>query len=124
MAIVNNGTKVNLGSLPTGYTAPVITTFTDHEYERVLTLTVLKATVENADPAVTLANIIANATVGIDKQITDIIAGEFLSTPSVTAYSEMRLLSNNYANLSKSGAYLTTEPAKYIVIVKVYIKSV
>ena len=82
MAIVNNGTKNSLADthIPSGYTRPTVTTFTDQEYTRNLELTVLKATVENATASTTMTNIINDATIGITKQIDDILASDFTTT--------------------------------------------
>ena len=57
MAITNNGTRNSLPAAkkPTGYTSPTITSFTDWEYVRTLTLSVLKSTVEQAQVAAVAA---------------------------------------------------------------------
>lgn len=125
MAIVNNGTVNSLtqNEIPTGYTRPTVTTFTDHEYERTLTLSVLKATVENADPAITMANIIANATIGITKQIDDILAADYLATATVTAYADLIGLSNNFASVNGLAPYLTNVATSYVCSVKLYVKA-
>jgi|TARA_R100000501_G_C2619610_1_gene112933 hypothetical protein len=82
MAITNNGVVNSLpaSQIPSGYTRPTVTTFTDWQYKRTLTLTVLKATVENATRATTMTNIIENGTIGLEKQIVDIVAEDFISS--------------------------------------------
>lgn len=124
MAITNNGTKVSLGvnQIPSGYTKPSITTFEDHEYTRVLVLTVLKSTVQNATEATTLTNIIENATIGINKQIDDILAADYLATATVTAYSDLTNIKSNIANDNKSDFYNNTV-VSYLCTIKLFIKA-
>lgn len=125
MAITHLGAENNLPAtqLPASYVKPVIATFTDHQYVSDLTLEVLKATVQNADPAVTMANILDNATIGIDKQIEDILAADYLASATVTSYAVLSVLRTNYSDMSKTGDFLTTTAAKYICTVKLYVKS-
>ena len=125
MAITNNGTKNSLpeDDLPTGYTRPTVTTFADYEYVRNLTLSVLKSTVENATPATTMANIIADATIGITKQIDDILAADFLGSATVTAYADWVSISHNLATISGAGDYLDNIAFSYECTLKLYVKA-
>ena len=125
MAITNNGTKNNLpaNQLPSDYTKPAVTAITGALYPRELTLEVLKATVENADPKVTMANIIADAAIGITKQVTDILAADFVATRTVTAHAVFYDLKTNYSDLDTTGDYQTTTAPKYICKVKLFIKT-
>lgn len=122
MAISNLGATCDLpdDQIPSGYTKPVIATFSDFEFERTLTLNVLKATVETATPSTTLTAIFNNATIGINKQITDIIAADFLTTPTVTTYGRLISLSLNLDNTN----YLGNTAASYKCIVKLYVKAI
>ena len=97
MAISNLGAinSLPVAQKPSGYTDPVVATFTDYEYVRTVQLSVLKATVEAASAATTMANIFNNATVGINKQVADIIAADFLTTPAVTTYASLTALTTN-----------------------------
>lgn len=125
MAITNNGTKNGLPTtqLPTGYTLPTVTTFTDWEYKRTLNLTVLKATVENATPSTTMTNIFDNGTIGLDQQIVDIIAADYLATATVTTYAELIGLSNNISNTSDGdGVWLDDIATSYTATVVLYVK--
>lgn len=125
MAISNLGVVNNLpmSQLPTGYTPPVVATFADYEYKRVLTLNVLKATVENASPAITMANIIANVTVGLNKQITDIVVADFLTTPAVTTYGILTNLNTNIP-IDQNNVYLGNTPVSYVCTVELYVKAI
>ena len=245
MAIVNNGTKNSLpaAKLPTGYTVPTVTTFTDWEYKRTLTLSVLKATVEQAQVAaiaatgtVTCASVLAadtvtvngllytaqsgtkagnntlfdmsgtndqtaadladsitndartgtlndvtatattnvvtctssvagaagnattltssgatltvsgavftsgadivtsatgtitdifdDAVVGLDKQIEDIVAADFLASATVTTWAELTALTTNQATVSSGdGTWLTNTALSYVATVKLYVKT-
>lgn len=115
MAITNNGVQNSLtnNQLPTGYTKIGITTFDDNESVATYDLTVLKATVENSDPAVTMANILANGTIGLTKQITDILAGDYLASATVTAWADWTALSNNFSNIDGEGDFLTDAAPSY-----------
>lgn len=120
MAISNLGAinELPTSQLPSGYTKPVVATFTDYEYVRSVTLNVLKATVEAASASATMTAIFNNATVGINKQIADIIAADFLTTPSVTSYGSLTALTTNTED------YLTNAAAVYKCTVKIYVKAI
>ena len=126
MAITNNGATNALpdSQIPTGYTRPTVTTFADWQYQRKLTLSVLKATVENATPATTMTNIRENGTVGINKQIIDIVAADYVASETVTTFAVWNKLTNNYADTSSSGDFLTDTAASYTCTVTLYVKSV
>ena len=126
MAITNNGTKNSLpaAKLPTGYTVPTVTTFTDWEYSRILSLSVLKATVENATPATTMTNIFDDAAIGLDKQIVDIVAADFLATATVTTYAELTDLTTNIVDVSSGdGTWMDDTAVSYVARVILYIKA-
>jgi len=128
MAISNLGTVNGLDAskLPVGYTPPVIATFNDYEYTRSLRLSVSQSTVSVASAATTMANILSNATVGINKQITDIITADYLTTPTVTAFAIMTNLDTNMNPNSTAGAntYLTNATVNYVADVILYIKAI
>ena len=125
MAITNNGTVNNLpaAQLPSGYTLPVVTTFSDYQYVRTLNLTILKATVENATPSTTMTNIITNGTIGVNKQVQDIIAAAFISSETVTTYASLDSLSTNQSQNSDDEVWLDNIAQSYTATVKLYIKS-
>lgn len=121
MAISNLGAANRLpaSEIPSGYVLPVIASFSDWQYKYVLTLSVLKATVETATPATTLAAIFNNATIGVNKQIADIIAADFLATAAVITFAELYALD---INLNKSN-FLGNTPASYTCQVVVFVKA-
>ena len=125
MAITLNGTVNSLTSneVPSGYTRPTVTIFTDHEYINDLELTVLKATVENATATTTMANIISDAAIGITKQVSDILAADYLATATVTAYADWTGLSNNFADVNGAAVYLKDTAASYTCTVRLYVKT-
>lgn len=126
MAITNNGAVNNLpeSQIPSGYSRPEVTTFTDSQYTRVLSLSVLKATVENATRSITMTNIREDATVGINKQIVDIIAADFVASETVTTYARWTELDNNFTDISGTSTVMTDTAASYVCTVILYIKSV
>ena len=125
MAIVNNGTinSLTTNQIPAGYTRPTVTQFTDFEYKRTLDLTVLKSTVHNASADVTMANIIENVSIGITKQVSDILAGDYLASATVEAYADWIQFSNNYSDIDGEGDFLTTQVSTYQCKVILFVKT-
>lgn len=126
MALVNNGTVNGLhrSQLPATYVLPTVTLIPDYHYPRTMTLNVLKSTVHNADPLITMANIISDAGIGITKQVSDIMALDFLGTATVTFYTEWIGLKTNFSKIDAEGDFLTDAVASYECKVVIYIKAV
>jgi len=126
MAISNNGTQ-NLtpaAKLPAGYSRPSVTTFdTTGMYKSILSLSVLKSTVENAAPATTMANIISNGTIGITKQVDDILAADYLASATVTAFANIIDLTTNYKDETGSEVWLDNIAPSYVATVHLYVKA-
>jgi hypothetical protein len=124
MAITNNGTKVSAPDeqLPSGYTRPTITSFTDHEYYRRVVLSVLKATVESATKTTTMANIIGNGTIGVTKQVTDLVTADAVSSNTVTIYGDIVKVENNSTPQS-TGEFFSNVATSYLVTVDIYWKT-
>lgn len=124
MATTNNGTKNSLdsGQIPSGYSRPSVTTFTDYEFTSTRTLTVLKATVDESTATVTMAAIIANGTIGLTKQVDDIMTAMGADTVTTTVYAIWTGLTNNFANTVGSGDHLTTAAMSYSCTVTIYAK--
>lgn len=126
MALVNNGVKVSIGAglIPTGFTAPAVTPFADQDSKRTISLSVLKATVENADKATTLLNIINDVTIGISKQVSDIVDADYDEVANtVTFYADMTSLSNNQQR-SVATDFYGDVAVSYVATVDVYVKTV
>lgn len=125
MAIVHNGTqnKIPVFQIPSGYTKPSVTTFEDYEYPRELILEVDKATVQNASAATTMANIFNDAAIGLNKQIEDILAADFLATATVVAFADLESIRTNYSDLNSTSDYLKTTAPKYLCTVKLFVKA-
>lgn len=125
MAITNNGTENKLpeAEIPTGYTRPVITTFSViGEYQRELTLTVLKATVQNATPSTTMTNIFDDATIGLDKQISDIVAATYLATATINTFAQLVAMTDNI--VVEGADFLTAEATSYVCTVRLFVQKV
>lgn len=126
MAISNLGAINQLPSaqLPSGYALPVVVAFNDWEYVRTVTLLVLKATVETPTAAATMTAIFNNATIGINKQVADIITADFLTTPNVTTYASLTSLATNIevGNFSDD-TYLRNVAPSYKCTVNIYVKA-
>lgn len=127
MAITNNGTQNSLpaGQIPAGHTRETTTTFTDWEYKRDLTLTILKVTVDEATSTATMTAIFDDGTIGLDKQILDIVAATYISTQTVTTYASLTALTTTISdNTSGDGAWLKSTAESYSCTVELFIKSV
>ncbi len=122
MAIVNNGTRVSMTDVPSGFTRASITEFSDWEYSKEMTISVAKATVENATRSTTLTNIIDNATVGTEKQIEDLITADFIGSNTVTFFMVLKKVSTNILP-SSTGDFYTNTAVSYVCTVDVYIKT-
>lgn len=127
MALTLNGVKNSLpdNQLPSGYTRPTVTTFADWEWVQTVSLTVLKSTVENATESTTMTNIISNATIGLDKQVDDLIENDFDTTANtITAWADWQTLTTNYTPETNSSAsnWLDTTAVSYTCTVKIYLK--
>lgn len=123
MAITLNGTKVSIKAenLPTGYTKPTVTEVTGAEYKRNLTLTVAKSAVENADPAVTMANILTEVAQGINKQLQDILDADYIATNTVEAHGDLIAISSNQKQ--GNAAFFNADPVAYECTVALYVKT-
>ena len=124
MAIVNNGTVNSLDSslLPSGYTRPTVTEISDYHYVYELDLSVLKATVENSTKSTTMTNIISNATVGITKQVDDILAADYLASATVTSYTDWWKVSDN-TELNTTSDFFSDTATSYVCSVRIYVKA-
>lgn len=122
MSVTNNGSKVSAPDeqLPSGYTRPTITTFSDYEYTRRVQLSVAKATVENATKTTTMANIIGNGTIGVTKQVTDLITADVLAANTTLIYADIVKVENNQTVATEQ---FSSVAAAYLVTVDIYWKS-
>ena len=126
MAITNNGTKNSLpeAQIPTGYTRPSVTEFTDWESSAKYILTVLKTTVENSTTSITMDNIFDEGTIGLDKQILDIVDADYIATQTVTTWADcIKLELNNSDVSSGDGVWLDDTPQSYKATVILYVKT-
>jgi hypothetical protein len=124
-AITNNGTKNSLPSsqLPSGYTRPTVTTFSDYKYTRVLTINVSKDSVQSATASTTMTNIFTHANVGINHQITAILTADFNGSSTVSAYADLIELTTNQKDVSGTSVALTNTAVSYVCKVILYIKT-
>ena len=128
MAIINNGTQNKLPStqIPDGYIPPTITTFaTDNDtYVNKRVLTVLKATVENATKSTTMDNIFDDVTIGLDKQIADIVNAEYDAANTVTSYANLISMGSNESPTTTASDWLDDTATSYTCTVDIFVKVV
>ena len=99
MALVANATKISIdkSQLPSGYTDPGGTNLSSSQptYKN-LSLSVLKATVENSTKATTFDNIRTDATIGIEKQVADLLTANIENTVQTVTYNiDWKAIRNN-----------------------------
>lgn len=125
MALVANATKISIdpSQIPSGYTDPGGANLASSQptYQN-LSLSVLKATVEDATKATTFDNIRTNGTVGIEKQVADRLTADDLGTTATVNYNiDWKSISNNQAIANE---FYTATAVSYVAIVDVYINVV
>lgn len=122
MAVVYTGTQ-NLipdSQIPTGYTRPVVATNTK-EYTFNLSLLVLKVTVDVSTASDTMTAIFENATIGLDKQILDLITADFDNTQTVVGFGQCTQLTTNLRGITGTDDWLTDAVVNYIATVEVFV---
>lgn len=124
MALVNNGVKISIPKSlqPAGFTYPSYTPMAEYEYCREFVLTIDKATVENADPVLTLQQIFNNAVIGVEKQVTDILTADYIGTNTVEYLIEAVGIGGNICPSLSNDFYLAVAPV-YTIKAKVYIQT-
>jgi hypothetical protein len=125
MALVKQTTKISVPTAqrPSGYTDPGGANLTSSQptYENI-SLSIAKATVENATKSTTFDNILTDATVGIEKQIADRLAADDLGTTATVNYNiDWKAISNNQ---TIAGEFYTNVAESYVAVVDVYINIV
>lgn len=121
MAIVYTGTR-NLipdSQIPSGYTRPTVSANTKEHTANVV-LTILKATVDESARNTTLTAIFENATIGIDKQILDLVTADFDATKTVVAFGECTALTINQKGTLGTDVWLTDTAASYTATVSYF----
>ena len=120
MALTNNGTKVSIAqsSLPSGYTKPTVTEFTDYELTySSRQMTIAKSTVENATASTTFTNLVSQLTTDINT----LLAADIDTTGlTVTAWADFKTVTTNN---SLSSILYTTGTLNYICTVDIYVKT-
>lgn len=121
MALVANATKISLNSskVPSGATDPGGSNLSSSQptYEN-LALNVAKATVENATKSTTFDNIRTDATIGIEKQVADLLTNDMDVTNTVNYNIDWK---NIESNLEFSKEFYTDTATQYICTVDVYV---
>lgn len=125
MAIVNNGTINALKGIqiPAGYVRPTVTPVVGPHYKRSLTILVPKATVEVAARNTTMTAIIENAAVGITKQVSDILAADYLATATVTSHTKLLSITTNLEGTKGTDELFSDTVINYICEVIIYVKA-
>jgi len=124
MAIILNGTQNGLPSdrLPSGYTPPMVTTVADFmwRYDVQIPL-VFSTTATTSNPVTTMTAIVT----GTNTAVSAILAADFLSTATVTAYAVINELTSNLTpQTTTSTTYLTNVVPSYLVSVTIFVKAI
>ncbi len=125
MALVDNGLKVSVagGQLPAGASAQAVTEFTDFEYVRNETFSVLKSTVQDSSKATTFDNILNEASIGVKAQVTALMTADYIATNTVTYYSEITYITTNIAGNSTVGDFYNDTAVSYMCVVRIFVKT-
>lgn len=124
MALTYNGTRVDIASsdLPTGYSKPSVTTFTDFEgqYKQV-SFTIAKSSVENATATTTMANIITALNTAADAYL----SADLDTTNTITAYGIAKTITMNTddADDERFTTTATSADLDYVVVVDLFFKT-
>jgi len=120
MALTHNGTKVSIpaAQLPSGYTKPTVTEFTDYENQYISReFTIAKSTVENATGSVTFAAIVSALNTAIEALIT---ADFDTAGLTVTSWADLTAISTND---TLAAIKYTTGTPNYICTVTIKVKT-
>jgi len=125
MAIVNNGTLNGLPSerLPIGYTLPTVTLVSDFQYKFNTTVTLAVSTTVLSTAVTTMAAIVT----ATNSAVSAILAADFLSSATVTAYAVINNLTTNFAptkNNTSQTFLLDSTTNSYLVSVSIYVKAI
>ena len=120
MALTHNGVKVSIpnAQLPSGYTKPSVTEFTDYELTyKNREFTIAKSSVENATASTTLTNLITQ----LDTDIETLLAADIDTVGlTVTAWSEVKRIRLNH-NVDE--VLFTNGTDNYLCTVDIYVKT-
>lgn len=115
-----NNTRVDLGAseLPSGYTKPTITTFTDYEAKySSYAITMTKASVENASASTTFTAILA----ALNVQLSAVLTADLnTATATITAYAVLKTLRTN-TNVDE--VFYTNGTTNYLLVVDIFYKT-
>jgi len=123
MAITLNGTQNALPSdrLPSGYTAPVVTSVPDFQYRYDVVVPLVFSTTATATASGTMTAIVT----ATNTAVSTILGADFLSTATVTAYAVINDITTNLAlPTPTSTTYLLsgTTPS-YLVNTTIFVKA-
>lgn len=123
MAITLNGTVNALAPdrLPAGYTPPTVTTVPDFHYRYDVVVPLVFSTTATSTASATMTAIVT----ATNTAVSAILAADFLSTATVTAYAVINELTTNLAlPTPTSTTYLLsgTTPS-YLVSVSIFVKA-
>lgn len=120
MALTHNGTQVGLGAgdLPSGYSKPSITTFTDHEAKYMQrSFTVVKATVDEAAAITTFDAILVDLNAQIVTLLTDDLNVAALTVDSFATMTALR------TNTKVTEEFYTNVAVNYLITVDIFWKT-
>lgn len=121
MAITLNGTLNGLppDRLPVGYTPPTVTVISDYHWRYDLQIPLVFSTTATTSNQVTTMTAIVS---GTNTAVSAILAADYLSTATVTAYAIINDLNTNLNPASTT--YLTNVTPSYLVSVTIFVKAI
>lgn len=118
--LTHNGTVVSVAqaSLPTGYTKPTVSEFTDYEQKYISrTMTIAKADVEQSAALATFTALMVQLNADIEALLT---ADFNIATLDVTSYAVLNSVSTNN---DLANALYTDEALNYLCVIDIFVKT-
>jgi len=125
MAITLNGTQNALPDdrIPSGYTRPTVTAITDfhYRYDLVIPITV------SGNVASTASASMAAIVTATNTAVSAILAADYLSTATVTAYAVINDIGSNFSptnNTTSMNYLLSATTNSYLVSTTIFVKAI
>ena len=118
MALTHNGTAVLVTEVPSGYTRPSVSKFSDYELKYPdREIAIAKSSVENATASTTFTNIVA----ALNTAIQNLLNADIDTTGlTVTSYANLKIITTN---ATLTGVLYTNGAVNYICTVDIFVKT-
>jgi len=122
MALVKQATKISIDSsqIPSGYTNPGGTNLASSQPTYLnKSFSIIKSTVDDSVKATTFDQILSDVTIGIEKQVADMLTADDIGTTATVNYNiDWKKIGNNQAI---SADFYNNTAVSYVAVVDVYL---